>query len=290
MVGLGAEWRASVFGFTNTDPYATHAFDAPVDPNGAKADLSLSLTSSLGTLAAGSHVQIIYVTTNNVATAGSNALYGTAGADTIDGLGGDDLLIGLGGADTFVFASGYGHNTIEDFSPGDGDRIDLTGVIGVHGINDLQITSSGADTTIDLGNGDSLTLANVSAASLVAGDFVFANHAAQFVTDATVTQLSVPADGVPFSRGEIFAIGPSLSSDGRYTAFGASDSIPGQGGDDNSKLGDVYLYDRQTGTYKWISDPANFTHSNITLHSGETFSGLANHRIQGGLPGNADHQ
>jgi hypothetical protein len=58
MVGLGAEWRASVFGFTNTDPYATHAFDAPVDPNGAKADLSLSLTSSLGTLTAGSHVQV----------------------------------------------------------------------------------------------------------------------------------------------------------------------------------------------------------------------------------------
>jgi VCBS repeat-containing protein len=276
MVGFGAEWRASVFGFTNTDPYATHAFDAPTDPNGAKADLSMSLTSSLGTLTAGSHVQITYVTTNNVATTGSNALYGTTGADTIDGLGGDDLLIGLGGADTFVFESGYGHNTIEDFGHSDGDRIDLTGVIGVHGINDLQITPNGVDTIIDLGNGDSLTLANVSANSLVAGDFMFAavNHAPQFVTDATVTQLAVPANGVPFGRGEIFAFGPSLSSDGRYTVFGANNTVPGPD-NGNSDLGDVYLYDRQTGSYKWISDPANFTNSHITLHSGETFDGLS---------------
>jgi VCBS repeat-containing protein len=274
MVGLGAEWRASVFGFTNTDPYASHAFDSPTDPNGALADLSLSLTSSLGTLTPGSHVQVTYITTNNVATTGSNALYGTTGANTIDGLGGDDLLIGLGGADTFKFASGYGHNTIKDFSHSDGDKIDLTGVTGVHGINDLQITPSGADTIIDLGNGDSLTLANVSAASLVAGDFVFAvNHAPAFTTGSTVTQLSVPANGVPFSRGEVFAFGPTLSSDGRFTVFGASNEIPGPN-DDNARLGDVYLYDRLAGTYKWVSDPADFISSGITPHSGEIYDGL----------------
>ena len=52
MMGLGAEWQGSVFGFTNTDPYATHAFDVPADPERREADLSLSLTSSLGTLTA----------------------------------------------------------------------------------------------------------------------------------------------------------------------------------------------------------------------------------------------
>ena len=100
-----------------------------------------------------------------------------------------------------------------------------------------------------------------------------ANDAPVFTTGSTVTQLSVPADGVPFSHGETFAFGPSMSSDGRFVVFGASNQVPGQ--EDNSRLGDVYLYDRLAGTYKWISDPANFTNSGITPHAGETYDGLA---------------
>ena len=161
MVGLGAEWHGSVFGFTNTDPYAPHAFDSPVDPDGAKADLSLSLTSSLGTLTAnGGHAEVTYITTNNVATAGSNALYGTAGADTINGLGGDDLLIGLKGADTFVFnaaSGGSGHDTIADFTPGQ-DKISLDyHAFDANGPNDFSSwlrnarhRLNGSDVLIDL--------------------------------------------------------------------------------------------------------------------------------------------
>ena len=187
MVGLGAEWQGSVFGFTNTDPYATGAFDAPVDPDGTKADLSLSLTSSLGTLRAGGHVEVTYITTNNVATSGSNALYGTAGADTINGLGGDDLLIGLKGADTFVFnaaSGGSGHDTIADFTPGlDQISLDYHAFDAVAGPNDFSnwlathATVSGGDVLIDLnfdGNHagvDTILLKNVALASLQSGDF-----------------------------------------------------------------------------------------------------------------------
>jgi VCBS repeat-containing protein len=161
MIGLGAEWRASVFGFTNTDPYATHAFDMPSIPDKTiPQDLSLSLTSSLGTLTAnGGHAEVTYITTNNVATAGSNALYGTAGADTINGLGGDDLLIGLKGADTFVFnaaSSGSGHDTVADFTPGQ-DQISLDyHAFDAAGPNDFSswlrthATTSGSDVLIDL--------------------------------------------------------------------------------------------------------------------------------------------
>jgi VCBS repeat-containing protein len=187
MIGLGAEWRASVFGFTNTDPYALHAFDVPTDPNGTKADLSLSLTSSLGTLTAnGGHEQITYITTNNVATSGSNALYGTAGADTINGLGGDDLLIGLKGSDTFVFnaaSGGSGHDTIADFTPG-ADQISLDyHAFDADGPNDFtswlgtHATFSGGDVLIDLNvdghspGVDTILLKNVALASLQAGDF-----------------------------------------------------------------------------------------------------------------------
>jgi Tol biopolymer transport system component len=190
MIGLGPEWRASVFGFTNTDPYALHAFDQPTIPNSAvPVDLSLSLTSGLGTLTAhGGHAEVTYITTNNVATSGSNALYGTAGADTINGLGGDDLLIGLKGADTFVFnaaaSGGSGHDTIADFTPGQ-DRISLDyhAFDAAAGPNDFSNwlrthgTNSGNDVLIDLNvdglhpGVDTILLKNVASASLQAGDF-----------------------------------------------------------------------------------------------------------------------
>jgi hypothetical protein len=188
MIGLGAEWRGSVFGFTNTDPYALHAFDNPTIPNSAvAADKSLSLTSSLGTLAAnGGHAEVTYITTNNVATSGSNALYGTAGADTINGLGGDDLLIGLNGADTFVFnaaSGGSGHDTIADFTPGQ-DKISLDyHAFDAAGQNDFSswlrthAAPSGGDMLIDLNvdglhpGVDTILLKNVAIASLHAGDF-----------------------------------------------------------------------------------------------------------------------
>jgi VCBS repeat-containing protein len=187
LVGLGAEWRGSVFGFTNTDPYAAQAFASPVDPNGAKADLSLTLTSSLGTLThGGGHAEATYITTNNVATAGSNALYGTVGDDTINGLGGDDLLIGLKGADTFVFnaaSGGSGHDTIADFTPGQ-DQISLDyHAFDSSGPNDFtnwlntHAAPIGSDVLIDLnwdGNHvgvDTILLKNVTFASLSTSDF-----------------------------------------------------------------------------------------------------------------------
>jgi VCBS repeat-containing protein len=188
MIGLGPEWRASVFGFTNTDPYALHAFDQPTIPNSAvPADLSLSLTSSLGTLVhGGGHVEVSYITTNNVATSGSNALFGTVGADTINGLGGDDLLIGLKGSDTFVFnaaSGGSGHDTIADFTPG-ADQISLDyHAFDAAGPNDFaswlatHATDSGGNVLIDLNvdglhpGVDTILLKNVATASLQASDF-----------------------------------------------------------------------------------------------------------------------
>ena len=108
-----------------------------------------------------------------------------------------------------------------------------------------------------------------TAAVIIAGT----NDAPVLTTGPAITQLSVPADEVPFGRGETFAFGPAMSSDGRFVVFGASNQVPGQ--DDNSRLGDVYLYDRLSGTYKWISDPASLANSGITPHAGETSDGLA---------------
>ncbi len=54
--------RASSFGFTNKDPFATSAYSTPVDPNGARADEAISITVALGDLAAGQSASFTFYT------------------------------------------------------------------------------------------------------------------------------------------------------------------------------------------------------------------------------------
>ncbi len=68
--------------------------------------------------------------------AGEDTLVGGAGDDTLDGGAGDDRLYGGAGDDTFVFANGFGADTIADFdaadTDGDGrtdDQLDVSGYI-----------------------------------------------------------------------------------------------------------------------------------------------------------------
>lgn len=113
--------------------------------------------------------------------AGNNLLKGMAGNDTIDGgLGndyiyggsGDDVLIGGAGsdrlsggdgADLFQMGRGYGNDTITDFSYAEGDRLKVTGV------SSYTVKQVGANTVVDLGEGDQITLANVSVNALHEG-------------------------------------------------------------------------------------------------------------------------
>jgi len=101
----------------------------------------------------------------------------TAGADLLIGLGGNELLTGGAGSDTFVFSAGSGADTITDFSgaTGEHDIIQLTG-FGYTGLADIltHATQTGEDLIINMGGGDSITLAGVSAANLHAEDFSFA--------------------------------------------------------------------------------------------------------------------
>jgi Ca2+-binding RTX toxin-like protein len=81
-----------------------------------------------------------------------------------------------GGADLFVFKNVGSmtvgtHNTIEDFSQSQQDKIEFSGVTGVQSFADLIITKSGTDTIIAAG-ADQVTLHNF-ANSLTANDFLF---------------------------------------------------------------------------------------------------------------------
>lgn len=60
-------------------------------------------------------------------TDGNDYLFGTDGSDTIDGGLGDDSLCGSNGEDTYIFAKGYGNDTINEWGS-DHSFVELKGV------------------------------------------------------------------------------------------------------------------------------------------------------------------
>jgi Ca2+-binding RTX toxin-like protein len=91
----------------------------------------------------------------NILTGNSkaNTLRGMDGEDDLDGGKGADILLGGRNADTFHFSTGYGKDTITDFTNGI-DTIDLTNLSGVTDFFDLKknhMTVSGDDLIITSG-------------------------------------------------------------------------------------------------------------------------------------------
>ena len=90
-----------------------------------------------------------------------NILTGNSGDNVLTGGKGHDTLTGGLGADTFVFAANSGADTIADFSVGDNDMINVNAY--THGTaNPALISQSGADTVIDLGGGNVVTIVNTT--------------------------------------------------------------------------------------------------------------------------------
>ena len=102
---------------------------------------------------------------------------GGAGNDRIIGSGGNDLFDGGADDDTFVFRPGGGADTIAGFQAGAGteDRIDLKGFSGIHDLTAVLAlaTQVGADTVLNFGGGNTITLQGVTRADLDADDFLF---------------------------------------------------------------------------------------------------------------------
>ncbi len=118
--------------------------------------------------------------------AGADIIDGKGGNDRISGYAGDNRLTGGGGSDTFVI-NGYGIalsgvggvrqvETIMDFNPGEGDRIDFSII--------------DADSTTPFTN-DAFTI--VSAFTQTAGQMVLKYVA---LTNVTAVQLDIDGDGV----------------------------------------------------------------------------------------------
>ena len=107
--------------------------------------------------------------------AGRDDLYGDGGDDELHGDGGADSLTGGTGADTFVFAAGDGTDTITDFTPEEGDRIDLSAFAGLEGFASLKLTADGSATILDLRahGGGTVRLEGIAVADLLAADFLW---------------------------------------------------------------------------------------------------------------------
>jgi hypothetical protein len=108
-------------------------------------------------------------------SAGNDTLLGGNDNDTLGGAGSADTLTGGSGNDTFVYGPGGGADTVTDFTIG-GDRINLAAFGGIHSLGDVLAlaTQVGADTVINFGGGDTLTLLGVTRTTLTSGNFAFA--------------------------------------------------------------------------------------------------------------------
>jgi T1SS-143 domain-containing protein len=128
---------------------------------------AMSATSTLkvdgSSLGAATHLHVL-------GGAGNDNLTGGAGDDTIAGGKGNDTLKGGGGADIFVFAdSGAGHvDTILDYSAGQHDKIDLSGLLdtafgaGSNESDFVRLFNSGSNVTVQVNTAGAANGANWS--------------------------------------------------------------------------------------------------------------------------------
>jgi Ca2+-binding RTX toxin-like protein len=139
-----------------------------------RSTVSYTLTGGLD------HLQLLGSrNTDATATSGHNDLQGNKGDnrlssgegnDYLDGGAGNDRLMGGSGADTFEFQKGYDRDRIMDFTDGT-DLLSVGRVTTQRQFDRLDIRQVGADTVIDLGHGDRLTIEDVAKNMIDFGDF-----------------------------------------------------------------------------------------------------------------------
>ena len=115
--------------------------------------------------------------------AGNDTLLGGNGSDVLNGGWGNDVMTGGHNGDTFVFDNNFGHDTITDFSSGNGEHIDLSAVTGIANISDLVAhhlqTDAGTGFALIVDGTNSILLEGITVADIGIGhvysghDFIF---------------------------------------------------------------------------------------------------------------------
>ncbi|MEQ1707165.1 MAG: calcium-binding protein [Terricaulis sp.] len=177
---LGGADSDTLIGGIGADTLGGGSQDDLVDYSASNAGVTVNLQTGAGT---GGHAQgDVFVSIEDVTGSdfddvivGKNNLWD----NVFDGRGGNDTYTGGLGNDVFVFRAGSGADTVTDFNPlavGNDDAIQLAGFgAGFDSFAEVIAAASqvGADTVINFGAGQTLTLQNTTLASLTAGDFIF---------------------------------------------------------------------------------------------------------------------
>ncbi len=212
---------------------------------------------------------------NATGGSGNDMLLGNSANNRLDGRGGDDRLTGRGGNDTFVFAPGYDADILMDFVEGASaeDKVDLRAFANIRSLADVLAisTQQGANTVIDFGGGDTLTLNDVVRTDLRRGDFLLQGQDTRFDFngDGYADILFQNSDGTPavwlIDGVNVTTMGGPLSNPGPSWKSKATGDFDGDGKadilwqNDNGTVG-VWLMDgvnvKQTGGALPNSDPA----------------------------------
>lgn len=165
--------------------------------------------------------------------AGNDTLHGNAGNDVLDGGSGNDVLYGGEGNDTYIFAKGYGNDTIIDS--------DGLHTIRFKGLNPTDILVNGTDeydATITIqGTSDTLVIKNFRKGE------EYANYDLEF----DGVKMHVTDKGSPFRHiygGNGDDVLKAVVDDSIMHAFGGDDTVCGSDGNDiiYGNEGDDILY------------------------------------------------
>ena len=170
----GSGGRDTFSGFAGSDTLDFSAFDSAVwadlDPLfGAEA-----WTRDSEDLSSGTWREIVdaHSVENLTGSDFDDRLTGDAGANRLDGGKGNDTLLGDGGADTFVFADGYGYDTIVGFGEDDVIELSVTGIDSFADVADNWYQDGDALVLQFRGHG-SLAIAGQTQDTIDQDDFVF---------------------------------------------------------------------------------------------------------------------
>jgi len=100
---------------------------------------------------------------------GNDTLNGGLGNDRLNGGGGNDMLVGGAGADRFVFNTGYGNDTVQDFQNGIDHILIATGAAS---FADVGVAQNGVNTVLSFAN-VTVTLLHVDHMLIGSEDFIF---------------------------------------------------------------------------------------------------------------------
>jgi Ca2+-binding RTX toxin-like protein len=117
---------------------------------------------------------------------GNDTMTGGSGNDAFYGGAGNDTMTGNAGNDSYVLETGWGSDTITDFTVG-ADLI-LFRAAGLTSFAQLAVTQSGADTLVSF-SGQQVRLQNVTAGTITAASFQFLSAAEAPDTDAPFAEL-----------------------------------------------------------------------------------------------------